>query len=102
MAETFRMRVSEVSWPGPGGAVILTGVVDHGNWRGNGQLAVVGPDGQTKTPVARICPAFPAPASRPGQLRPWPQRPGFLTLYAWGIGRKVPCVGDVLVRLEAI
>jgi hypothetical protein len=93
------MTVNDVSWPGPGGAVIITGVVDHGNWRGNGELAVVGGDGQTKAPVARICPAFPAPAFRPGQLRPCPQRPGFVTLYAWGVDRTVPCVGDAVVRI---
>jgi hypothetical protein len=95
------MSLSEVSWPGPGGAVILTGVVDHGSCDGMGELKILGTDGRTKATVARIFPAVPAPGSRPGQLRPWPQRPGLFTLYAWGVDRMVPCVGDSLVRLEA-
>src|SRR4051794_39208254 len=98
MTEAFRMRVADVSWPGPSGAVVLTGVVDHGTLRGGGDLVLFGRNGETKTRVRRAFPAFPTPGARPGQMRPWPQRPGLFTIFAWGVDRRVASRGDVFVR----
>jgi hypothetical protein len=94
------MVLTDVAWPGPGGAVILTGSVEHGTLRGDGDLVLLNSDGEIKKPVIRAVPASPAARSRPGQLRPWPQRPGFFTLYVWGTDRHVPVPTDLLVRLS--
>jgi hypothetical protein len=99
MAEGFRMRLTEVSWPGPGGAVVLTGTVEHGRLRGDGELVLLDSEGRMKASVRKAFPAFPGPPSRPGQIRPWPQRSGSFTLYALGIGRKIASPGDALVRI---